>query len=132
MERVRDLIREVLSDYPEDSFFRNFEADISGGLIRGREQFAAYDRAFMALDVESWRILKNKAIQHFQNHRKHPDYPESRMKHGFFNQLNDAFAYEYLKQIGFSDIRVLSEGRSKAPDIQYFDAGMPRYCFKAN
>jgi hypothetical protein len=122
MERVRELVREVLAAHPDDSFFSRFEDDINGGLIRGKEQFAAYDRAFMAMDDVSWNVLKCKAIAHFKDHR------EGQLKQGFFHQLNEAFAYEFLIGRGFSEITLLPEGKGKTPDLRYMDAGKKRYC----
>ena len=60
------------------------------------KDFLAYDRALSTLDDESWDILKNKALQHYLDHRN------GKRKEGFFNQLNEAFAYRHLIKQGFS------------------------------
>ncbi len=67
----------------------------------------------MMLDDESWHILKEKALQHYFDHRK------SQKTQGFFNQLNEAFAYRYLVNKGFKNIRFIKEDKNKRPDIEY-------------
>jgi len=74
------------------------------------------------LDDESWEILKNKAVRHYLNHR------EGQRKQGFFNQLNEAFAYRYLVGRGFSDVRFIEEGASATPDIQFVVHNTQCYC----
>ncbi|MFC1558524.1 hypothetical protein ACFL40_04125 [candidate division KSB1 bacterium] len=88
-----------------------------------REKYEAYNKAFMVLDNESWQILKEKALRHYLDHR------EGQTKQGFFNQLNEAFAYQYLVNIkGVKDIQLLKEGKSKTPDIKFIVNNNPLYC----
>src|SRR5690606_33466520 len=75
------------------------------------------------LDDLSWAALKKKAIAHFKNERK------GQLKEGFFHQLNEAFAYEYLKQVGSSDIQFIPEtNSSRTSDIRFVFRGKPWYC----
>lgn len=76
----------------------------------------------MTLDDESWQILKHKALQHYLDHRK------GQRKQGFFNQLNEAFAYRYLVNKGFKDVRFIREGKKKKPDIKFTFKNMQNYC----
>jgi len=76
----------------------------------------------MTLDVASWNILKTKSLQHYMDHRK------GQRKQGFFNQLNEAFAYRYLVDTGFSDVRFIHEGKTSRPDLGYTCNGVQMYC----
>ena len=115
---MRDLIRQVQASYPQDTFFANVDET----LRRSRAQYRAYDRAFSLLDTESWNELRKKAVSHFRDHR------QGQLKQGFFHQLNDAFAYQYLLRQGNSHIRVLGEGNRKSPDLSYFRGKSLRHC----
>jgi hypothetical protein len=74
------------------------------------------------LDDQSWSELKRKALAHFKDHRK------GQLKQGFFNQLNDAFAYQYLRRRGYSGVRVLREDGQVKPDLEYIAEGQLSYC----
>ena len=76
----------------------------------------------MALDPESWNLLKHKALQHYFDHR------EGQRKQGFFNQLNEAFAYRYLIGMGYGDVRFIPEGKKPRPDIGFTNNGTEMYC----
>ena len=81
-----------------------------------------YDDAFRILDSESWEVLKVQAIAHFRDHRP------GQLKHGFFNQLNESFAYRHLVRQGYSQVRILPELGKRVPDLQYFDGRLRRHC----
>jgi hypothetical protein len=76
----------------------------------------------MTLDAESWNILKTKSLQHYMDHRK------GQRKQGFFNQLNEAFAYRYLVGTGVSGVRFIQEGKASRPDIGYTCNFVQMYC----
>lgn len=77
----------------------------------------------MAVDDMSWQILKNKALQHYMDHRPGQE------KQGFFNQLNEAFAYRYLINQGFTDVRFIEEDKKKkTPDIRFMAHNTQAYC----
>jgi hypothetical protein len=42
---------------------------------------------------------------------------------GFFNQLNEAFAYQHLVRQGHDRVRILPEQGVRVPDLEYFDTG---------
>lgn len=50
------------------------------------------------------------------------------MKQGFFNQLNEAFAYRHLVNRRFSHVEMVPEGRQTAPDIRYVDGSQVMHC----
>lgn len=118
MRRIRELITDVRRQYPKDDFFSKFEHSCRISTAK-RSSYRAYNKALMVLDDESWQILKEKALKHYLDHR------EGQKKQGFFNQLNEAFAYRYLLGKGFENVRFIKEGTGKSPDISFNDQ---RYC----
>ena len=61
--------------------------------------------------------------------KHYPEYREGQKKQGFFNQLNEAFAYRYLvNSKGVENIQFLKEGRSKTPDIKFVVNNKQLYC----
>lgn len=75
------------------------------------------------LDETSWNSLAKKAKDVF------PGEETERGKSGFFDLLNEAFAYEYLKDQGAKNIRFEdAEGNVETPDIYYEINASPRYC----
>jgi hypothetical protein len=121
MKRFRELVADVRVRYPADDFFADFENSCQAEPLK-RKHYRSYNEALMLLDDESWNILKEKAIVHFGNER------EGQRKQGFFNQLNEAFAYRYLLHKGFRNIRFMNEGEKKTPDISFLDRGTKSYC----
>lgn len=84
--------------------------------------YRAYDRAFQCLDPESWQELSAKATRHFRDHRN------GQLKQGFFNQLNEAFAYQYLVGRGYTGVRILPETGQPQPDLVFSNRGRHDYC----
>lgn len=121
MQRMRQLISEVQASYPRDDFFESVCQRLRDS-SQARAYYRAYDRAFSYLDSESWTELSRKALAHFRDHRP------SQLKQGFFNQLNDAFAYQYLVRRGYSRVRVIREGKKITPDLSYFSGASQRFC----
>jgi hypothetical protein len=89
MKRIRELIATVTKKYPNDQFFADFEESCRINTAK-RSWYRTYDIALQTLDKESWQILEEKAVKHFNDHRP------GQLKQGFFHQLNEAFAYNYL------------------------------------
>lgn len=122
MRRIREIIAEIRKRYPRDEFFPNFE-DSCRNIPDKRNSYRIYNGALMMLDDESWQILKCKALDHYMDHRK------DQKKQGFFNQLNEAFAYRYLVKKGFKDVRFIKENNNKkSPDIRYSVHNTQSYC----
>lgn len=121
MRRIRELISLAKAAYPGDDFFASFEQTLKI-VPEARAQYRAYERALNTLDSGSWSVLRNKAITHFTDHRV------GQRKQGFFNQLNDAFAYQYLVRRDFKHVRILREVGKTQPDIEYIDGAEKRFC----
>lgn len=121
MRRISDLITMTRDKYPCDDFF-----DRVGKTLRSSSEarafYRAYDSALDCLDPDSWEVLSGKAVSHFQDHR------EGQLKQGFFNQLNEAFGYQYLVRRGFSGVSMVPEGKSKTPDLVYYSGSERRHC----
>src|SRR5258706_9956105 len=121
MRHIRELIALTKTAYPKDNFFAGVEESLK--IMPGaRAHYRAYERALSTLDSESWRVLRDKAIAHFTDHRI------GQRKQGFFNQLNDAFAYQYLVRRGCGHVRILREIGKTQPDIEYLDGAEKRFC----
>lgn len=122
MLRMKELINKVNVRYPKDNFFRDIDYNLkSHKLIR--QYYETYEQAFSFLDEESWNILSKKALEHYLDHRK------GQLKQGFFNQLNEAFAHQFLFEQGYTNIKIKQENKKqKTPDIEYNDGGRIKYC----
>lgn len=121
MQRIGELIDAVRRRYPCDQFFHEFEEQVRCLPLKAQD-YKTYEDALGTLDDESWRILSGKAIEKFQNHRN------GNWKQGFFNQLNEAFAYRYLKSMGCLDVKFLHEDGAICPDISYMDGLDQAFC----
>lgn len=121
MRRIRELISIIQKAHPTDAFFANIESTWETSR-QARAQYAAYDRAMRMLDTSSWIELKTKAVRHFLDHRK------GQLKQGFFNQLNEVFAYELLARRGCTDVQILQEKGKTIPDIGFKFNGVPAHC----
>lgn len=123
MRRIRELVAAVRQMYPSDRFFDRFEESCRENTSK-KKAYRTYEDALRGLDHESWEVLKAKALKHFRDHRN------GQLKQGFFNQLNEAFAYRHLVQLGHRRIKLLAEQGSRVPDLQYFDVdgGLLRHC----
>ena len=121
MRHIRELIALTKAAHPDDDFFAGVEQTLKVEPL-ARRQYQAYERALSILDSESWGVLQAKAVAHFADHR-----PGQR-KQGFFNQLNDAFAYQYLVRRGYKQVRILREVGKTQPDIEYLDGREKHFC----
>jgi hypothetical protein len=121
MKRIHEIIRDLRYRYPRDDFFSSFE-DSCRISPEKRYYYCLYNKALMALDDVSWEILKDKALGHYLDHRK------GQRKQGFFNQLNEAFAYRYLVRSGFGNVHLIKEGKRTSPDIAFAVHKTQNYC----
>jgi len=121
MKRIRELMETVTRVYPKDRFFLGFEESCRTSPAK-RAAYRTYDDALRVLDERSWRILKDKAVAHFKDHRR------GQLKQGFFNQLNEAFAYRWLVRRGCTGVVMLAECGARTPDIRYVEAGRVKHC----
>lgn len=120
MDRFRELVALIRAKHPRDHFFANYDQKLT--IPELGDDYRAYERALHCLDTESWTELRTKAINHFMDERP------GQLKQGFFNQLNDAFAYRHLVRRGYRQVRVLRERGKTQPDIEYFDRGERLFC----
>lgn len=118
---MAELIQLIKATYPRDNFF-----DSVGETLRlskqARASYRSYDKAFDCLDQASWERLSKKAVAHFRDHRR------GQLKQGFFNQLNEAFAYQFLLRQGYTHVTVLPEDGKTTPDLSYRHGTAIRYC----
>lgn len=121
LQRFRELIRQVQVAHPQDGFFADLDLTFRVS-PQACATYRAYDRAFHCLDPESWQELSAKAVRHFRDHRK------GQLKQGFFNQLNEAFAYQYLVRRGYAGVRVLPETAQPQPDLVFRNRRRHGYC----
>lgn len=121
MRRIRELVAAATAKYPRDTFFERFEDSCRKNDAK-RKAYRTYEDALRVLDNDSWDVLKGKAVSHFRDHRS------GQLKQGFFNQLNEAFAYRHLVRNGFTDVQVLRETGRRTPDIRYRDRGKLKFC----
>lgn len=123
MHRMQELIDAVRKKHPDDHFFHSFEEEFLSQ-PQMRSAYEAYDQAFSCLDQESWETLSCKAIKHFTDHRI------GQLKQGFFNQLNEAFAYAFLKNYpGISCVSVLKERKGQStPDLKFCVDATSYFC----
>ena len=120
--RILEIVADIRKRYPHDEFFSSFESSCQTHPSK-KKSYRAYNDALMVLDDESWQILKCKALEHYMDHRK------GQKKQGFFNQLNEAFAYRYLVRKGYKDVRFIKEDkRKKSPDIRFSVHNAPSCC----
>lgn len=121
MRRIHELVKMVEDAHPNDPFFISLDETLRSS-SQATAIYRAYDQALSCLDVQSWNVLSKKAVDHFPDHRK------GQLKQGFFNQLNEAFAYQFLLQQGYKNIEVLQENGHTKPDIAYREGAERLYC----
>jgi hypothetical protein len=121
MTRIRELIQLVRQRHPNDKFFHAFEDSCRVNPSK-RKVYRTYNDALRVLDDTSWQLLKAKAVLHFRDHRR------GQLKQGFFNQLNEAFAYRHLVRQGYTDVVMLPETGRRVPDLQYRVGDLREHC----
>jgi hypothetical protein len=121
MKRVLEIIADIRNRYPTDDFFSDFEETCRISESK-RKSYQAYSRVLKKLDEQSWQVLKEKALSHYKDHRK------GQKKQGFFNQLNEAFAYSYLINRGCENVTFLKESGRKKPDLEYVFKNSKGFC----
>ncbi len=122
MSRLLELIQAVNRKYPNDDFYQSFEKDLRENYSK-KESLYVFNDALTILDDDSWLILKERVLESFKECRI------GQKKQAFFNQLNEAFAYQHLASLGYTNIKILAEnGKNKTPDISYTASGKELYC----
>ncbi|MGH8544048.1 MAG: hypothetical protein ACREX3_10565 [Gammaproteobacteria bacterium] len=129
MRRLRQLLRELRAECPDDWYLKQCEESRRQSRVL-RSHFESYARAVEALDASAWEVLRQKAITHFKS-----DHAR-RGKQAFFNQLNEAFAYRFLVQEGHKSVSFIPENegqkskgkKSKTSDLRFLENDRGRYC----
>lgn len=123
MKRLNELIQKVITTRKYDGFFDQIEFDPINQPL-AYQWYEAYEQALQCLDSESWNILSAKAIEKYTQHR------DGQLKEAFYNQLNEAFAYQYLQNEGYTNIKILDDSlkKKKIPDLSYEIMGKQFYC----
>jgi hypothetical protein len=68
MRRFAELAGLARARHPNDKYFAGLEESVRLTAL-ARNQVWAYERAFSTLDSTSWKVLRDKALAHFTNHR---------------------------------------------------------------
>lgn len=134
MQRMFELIEKVKKKYPEDKFFDNIEEDLQNKLAF--EQYEIYEKAMQSLDENSWKLLSDKAIVAFKSNYKSKNFIEDQsrekiVKRSFFDHLNEAFGYQFLRKERYQNVSLLAEDKkkkNKSPDLEYEKNGIKYYC----
>lgn len=121
MRRLNELVDLVRDRYSKDDFFATFRESCREDRCKAHA-YRTYEDALRFLDERSWDTLKMKAIRHFRQHRT------GQLKQGFFDQLNEAFAYRHLVRRGYHHVQILQEDGNPVPDLSYFDGTQQLYC----
>lgn len=122
MKRLNELIQKVITSEKDDGFFNQIEFDPINQPL-AYKLYAAYEQALLCLDSESWNILSTKAIEHYGQHR------DGQLKEAFYNQLDEAFAYQYLVNQGYENVKFFEENKKKkTPDLCYKIDEKQFYC----
>lgn len=122
MVRFKQLIDELEVLFPDDWWIASWRE--SAQLFpEGFPEIQVYQKAISTLDEESWIVLSERSCLAFNEPRT------SRGKNHFFNLLNEALAYEFLTESGFSNVRFLkADKKTKRPDISFDLNGAEQYC----
>jgi hypothetical protein len=121
MRRFGELARLARARHPDDRYFAGLEESVR--LVPLMRNYAwAYERVLSTLDAVSWKVLREKALAHFTDHRP------GQLKQGFYHQLNEAFAYAFLRRRGHRGVKVLPEKGKTTPDIRYTAGRRRRFC----
>ena len=129
MHRLRTLIQELQSNFPNDSYLKQHDLKIRRSHVL-RSIHNSYERALSTLDPEAWEALRQKAFNNFTS------LESVRGKQVFFDHLNEAFAYRQLLRSGCLAVEfvAVTEKQEKkglqvpSPDLRFTRDGLERYC----
>ena len=122
MKRFKYLINKVEEAYPQDQWikdFRFFDFENDECFLPTIDK---YEDALGVLSEKSWSLIEIKTIESFKQNIKR------RGKQAFFNHLNEALAYKFLKDFGFDKIEFIPENKKKTPDIEFYEGDIKYYC----
>ena len=118
---LRDLLPEPV---PPGAYFANFDKTLESWPGK-KACFLEIECDLQSLDAEAWAFLKHELAPLLS--ARHP----TRGWQQLFDKLNQAKAYRYLRQRGFSSIRFIAESNIKGsltPDIRATDSDRTVLC----
>jgi hypothetical protein len=121
MSRFLSLLNDLIHTYPDDAYLIEIQ-DVLSTTGYFRSLRLTYDRALGILDDKSWKVLREKASGAF------PTKSSLRGKQAFYDQLNEAFAYRYLVQQGYTDVTFIPKSGTKTSDLSFTDGVSHRLC----
>ncbi len=123
LSRFSELIENLKNCHPDDWWLSCFdklpEVDDLGIF---EHHINVYEQALQKLDDNAWSDFRAKTLHLFKQDTA------NRGKQQFFNQLNEAFAYEFLSNLGCSKIKFLPENKVKTPDLSFEFDGQQGLC----
>jgi hypothetical protein len=114
LPRIRELRDLADNTGSRDAYFREFD-DLVGNHPRVRQVWQARENELTALDADAWDFLKNKIRPSLTSRDKRRGWSQ------FFDTLNEARGYRYLKGIGCSRVRFITcepGKKSESPDLE--------------
>jgi hypothetical protein len=112
LPRIYEL-KEIVDNnsYPY-GYFKDFEGTLTR-LPEARRQFSALEKYLDILDIHAWASLKAKVTPYLSV--KDAD----RGWHQLFDHLNEARAYQHIKELGAESISFIGENSTqRTPDIE--------------
>ncbi len=107
---IRDQIKEP--DTPM-AYFQDFENSLQQSRLK-MEKFLDLEKVLQRLDEDSWNFLKNEASEYLEKKIEWRGWEQ------FFNFINQAWGYNYLKNKGCSNIKFIpisSKRGVESPDL---------------
>lgn len=124
LPRIYEL-RDLLPDpVPLGAYFQNLEESLAR-IPQKLKQFRDIERDLEGLDPEAWEALKSDLKPLLA--AKHP----TRGWQSLFDKLNEAKAYNYLKNAGCSDVRFIPRSKisgQRTPDLSASKGGTKTLC----
>lgn len=115
MPRVYELQDLIDDRSAPDAYFQEFDASLRDESEK-RKTWLARERTFQRLDEEAWKFLKNEA----QPYLTKPD-SKGRGYQQLISMLNQAWAYEYLLDVGCRGVAFIPSGivnGQETPDLE--------------
>lgn len=110
----------TIEKYRNDWWLQRFNDESNNNQLK--QIIKELNLVFSKINKDSWGIYKCKLIDKFN------EVKNDRGKSQFFNEVNEAYAYNYLIKKGYTNIKFIKEMRKSTPDLQYSFKGKIRNC----